>query len=597
MALVDSTWYCSSVAYAAVTARPQNTSVAAGVVRRQFTAPAVNSERCFICIIAGTTGNVTDATWVLTRGAKTVDGTATWQECTGQPAVNGDLASTATWAQVKAATPAVLGQIIKRSSGASYQICTTAGAMSASEPAFSDTAGTITTDTTAVWTSLGPVGNFPAWGAPHARLANACAATWGAAGNKFYIADNHAETQATNLTLTSPATATAPTFGVCVDRTAALPPVEANYNTGAAIATTGATTLSITGLTTGTCYYQGLSFSAGDGSGSSSILALGTTTPLTSVYKNCKFILGNSNAASLITLGINTGTCDLVMDNCALQFAATGQTARLYGGNIQWRNTASPFLGATLPTVLFTTSGSPQSTSLVCRGVDFSAFSGQLLSNNPSYPPLVFEDCKFNASMTRYGTTTQGYGTTPVITVRCDSGATNYKSTRDEYAGTQTTETSVTRVGGATDGTTPSSDKIVTNAQAALLTPYRMLPLAIWNEVTGADVTVTVYGTVNSASLPNNDELWMDVQYLGSSGSPIASFKTTCKSHPLAANAAVSSDGSTWNGGGSGAGWSPFKLVATLTSPQPAMKGFIYINVRAAKVSTTYYIDPLPALT
>jgi hypothetical protein len=94
-----------------------------------------------------------------------------------------------------------------------------------------------------------------------------------------------------------------------------------------------------------------------------------------------------------------------------------------------------------------------------------------------------------------------------------------------------------------------------------------------------------------------NDEIWMDVQYLGDSGSPLASFKSTSKSHPLATGAAVASDGSTWNGGGSGAGWTPFKLVATLTAPQPQQKGYIYVNVRAAKASTIYYIDPVPMLS
>lgn len=598
MALVDTTWYCSSVAYAAVTARPQNTAVAAGVVRRQFTAPAVNSERCFVCIVAGTTANVTDATWALTRGSKTTDGTSTWQECTGQPAVNGDLTSTATWAQAKAVTPAVLGQIIKRSNNASYQICTTAGAMSASEPAFSDTAGVTTTDTTAVWTSLGPVSNFPAWGAPHARLANAYATNWGAAGHRFYLADNHAETQATAMALTSPATAAAgPTYAICVDRTAALPPVEANYNTGASISTT--TTGSITFGSGGAItnhYYQGITFTAGD---STNAAAINFSSSGNYSFKNCAFVVRGTSSSGLIILGPSLGTNpnNVFWDNCTVQFAAVGQSISVRNIVFEWRNTPSAIAGATLPTVLFTTqsSGVPLMT---CRGVDFSAFSGLLLQNNTqASPPWVFEDCKFHASMTKYGTSTSGYWSQPVITVRCDSGATNYKATRDEYAGAQSTETSITRVGGATDGTTPQSEKIVTNAQATLLTPFRMLPLAIWNETTGADVTVTVYGTINAASLPNNDEIWMDVQYLGSSGSPVASFKSTAKSHPLATGANVSSDGSAWNGGGSGAGWSPFKLVATLTSPQPQMKGFIYINVRAAKASATYYIEPLPTLS
>ena len=195
MAFYDTTWYVSSVAAAAVAARPQNTAVAAGALVRQFTAPAVNSERCFMCIVAGTTANVADATWVLTRGAKTTDGTATWQECTGASAVNGDLISTPTWAAAKAiATAVTLGAIIQRNNGASYWICSTAGNTGASEPAWSNnTAGTTQTDSTVTWTCLGVVGNFPAWGDPHARLANAYATNWGVTGNKFWVRNNRAD--------------------------------------------------------------------------------------------------------------------------------------------------------------------------------------------------------------------------------------------------------------------------------------------------------------------------------------------------------------------------------------------------------------------
>ena len=65
----------------------------------------------------------------------------------------------------------------------------------------------------------------------------------------------------------------------------------------------------------------------------------------------------------------------------------------------------------------------------------------------------------------------------------------------------------------------------------------------------------------------------------------------------LASNAAVASDSSSWNGGGSGAGWTPFKLTATLSSPQPQLAGYLHARVRVAKPSTTYYIDPQVVLS
>jgi hypothetical protein len=597
VAFFNSTWYVSSVKYAAVAQFAATTAYTAGQLIRQLTAPAVNSERVFVCIVAGTSG--TEPSWTITRGAKNTSTTPVFQECTGHPAVNGDVGSTPLSSSVRSLA-VTLGEIIKNNSATHFFICSTAGTPGASEPTYSTTAGATTTDGTCTWTSLGTVGSFSAWGAPHARLANAYASTWGAAGHKFWIADNHAETQSTSMTLTSPATAAGgPTYAICVDRTAALPPTTSNYNSGASISTTTNVGFVSSLLGLAVAYYQGITFNIGDGSGSGATFAV-TATGAYSVYKDCAFVVRNTNAASGFLLGSTTGSnpTKILWDNCTAQFGATGQTITLRTMDFEWKNTPSAIAGATFPTSLFTAfAGS--AAYVVCRGVDFSAFSGQLLANAPATcVPLTFEDCKFHASMTRYGTATAaGYATAPVTTVRCDSGATNYKATRDEYAGTQTIETSITRVGGATDGTTASSDKIVTNAQATFLTPYRMLPLAIWNEATGADVTITIYGTINSASLPLNDEIWMDVQYLGSSGSPVASFKTTAKSHPLATAANVTSDGSSWNGGGSGAGWSPFKLVATLTSPQPQMKGYIYVNVRAGKASTTYYVDPLPVLT
>ena len=101
---------------------------------------------------------------------------------------------------------------------------------------------------------------------------------------------------------------------------------------------------------------------------------------------------------------------------------------------------------------------------------------------------------------------------TTIQLVRCDSSATAYKSARYAYEGTETTETSITRVGGAVDPTGQAqSRKIVTTANAQWLRPFQAEPYAIWNATTGANVTVTVYGTINAGAVPNNDDIWMEV--------------------------------------------------------------------------------------
>jgi hypothetical protein len=182
--------------------------------------------------------------------------------------------------------------------------------------------------------------------------------------------------------------------------------------------------------------------------------------------------------------------------------------------------------------------------------------------------------------------------------VRCDSSGTAYKSARYAYEGTETTETSITRVGGAADPTGQAqARKIVTTANSQWLRPFRAEPYAIWNPRTAANVVVTVCGTVNAGALPNNDDIWLEVEYLGSSLTPLGTIVTTTKSNVLAANAAVASDGSSWNGGGSGVGWSPFKLTATLSSPQPGLAGYIHVRPRVAKPSATFYLDPQVTLS
>jgi hypothetical protein len=553
VAFYDTSWYTnfgngSTTGYYAVTVRPQNTAVAAGVIRRQFTAPAVGSERCFICIVAGTTANTTDATWVLTRGARTTDGTATWQECTGASAVNGDVTNTPTWAQAKAIGTPTLGAIIKRNNGASYWIASTAGTLGASEPSWpNDTAGTTQADGTTTWTCLGVIGNFTGGQAPHARLGNAGATTWFVANNTIYVGDNHAESQATAIAIAPTGTNTSVSKIVCHNHSGPYPPTANDLKTTATVSTTAAANLTLTPV--GVLYVYGVTFAAAVGASAGVgfiILALGNTY---CSFDNCVFKLANT-AASANTIQINTTAAGVVVwNNCTVSFGHVQNYIEAGVVNFSWQNTG-PILasGSAIPTGLLAASANGRLMSIVLEALDLSQLTGSLdrQTVGQEMGNWLLKDCKLNASMTI--PTPLAFGQT-VQLVRSDSSGTGYKSARYQYEGTETTETSITRVGGASDPTGQAqSRKIVTTANSQWLRPFRAEPYAIWNSTTGANVTVTVCGTVNAGALPNNDDIWLEVEYLGSSASPLGTMITTTKANLLAANATVASDGSTWNG-------------------------------------------------
>lgn len=592
MAFYDTCWYCNSVGYAAVTVRPQNAAVAAGMLRRQFTAPAVNSERVFVCIIAGTTANVTDATWVLTRGAKTVDGTATWQECTGASAVNGDLTNTATWTQAKAIGVPTLGAVIQRNNGASYWICSTAGTMGASEPAWANnTAGTTQADGTTTWTCLGVVGNFTGGQAPHARLANACTSTWFAVGNTVFVGNNHAETQATAITI-SPAM-NAATVGkiLCHNSAGSYPPATGNQTTGATVSVTAAVNITF-GPGNGAMYVSGITFQAGVGVSSGVSQIIFTSVNAYYFFDSCAFKIPNtSGSVSTVQLG-TTNAGVIIWNNCTVTFGNVAQYIDVGNSMFVWQNTGQVLVGGVVPTIFMQASANARLSNVILEAIDLSQITTTLTPalSAISMSNWLIKDCKFNAS-TAIGTPFN-FGQT-IQLVRCSSSAVGYTSSRYQYEGIETTETSITRVGGSVDPAGQAqSRKIVTTANAQWPRPFRAEPYAIWNSVTGANVIVTVYGTINAGAVPNNDDIWITVVYLGSSLTPAGSFARTNKANILAVGTPLASDVSVWNGGGSGAGWSPFKLTTTLSSPQPGMAGYIHVRVRAAKPSTTFYIDP-----
>lgn len=591
-------WYVNSVAWTAVTAWATGTVKAIGALVRQSAAPSVGNERVFLCLVAGTTHASTEPTWVVTKGATTTDNTVTWIEVTGQAAMNGSLTYTSGWTAgpggvgtgVKGQAVAQ-GYIIARDSGASYQICTTAGtAGSGSEPSFSNTAGTTTADNTITWTSLGVVGGYTtAFGGPHARIANAFAATWGAAGDIFWEGDNHAETQTTAMTNTSPGTNALPCYIYCVDHTKTSP-ATGDLLATATVTTTGNSAMSISGFH----YWYGTIFSAGSGAVSAA-LNVGTGATYWQRYDSCSFRkLGTSGSTSAINIGQSSANAQSLIEwnNCTVQFGSTGDSMALTRCQFTWKGTSSAILGAAFPTTFMQTSNNVFG-MMTFDGVDLSALgSGKtLIALSTQALFLLLAGCKLGASVTIASSPTAHTGGKCDL-VNCDSGTVTSRQERYWYQGTQVIETTDVRTGGASDGTTPISWKITSTANSTWTSPYQAFPIAIWNSTAGSSVTATVE-IMNDGTTLNNDDIWMEVQYFGSASSTLVSFANDTKANNLATGSALTTSVASWTTSGIS---SPVtqKMAVTFT---PQLAGYIYATVYVAKVSKVIYVDPLITLS
>lgn len=408
----------------------------------------------------------------------------------------------------------------------------------------------------------------------------AAATTSKAAGDVFYVADDHAETQASAMTITSPGTAASPCYIYCVNRGGSVPPVSADLRTTATITTTGANAMT---LTLAFSYVYGITFSAGSGAVNSA-LAISSGSVCHIVYDSCVLKkAGTTASAAALSSGASGSQVAVVLRNTVLSFGAAGDSLTVSSGTLRWYATASALSGTTPTTGLFQITGG---SVIDVDGVDLSSMGSgsNLIRAQTSASSVVIRNCKLGASVAVAAATAPSSNSpsASVQLVRCDSGDTNYRSEKYMTTGTLTTETTIVRTGGASNGTTTISWNVTTAASPEIITPFECFPISIWNETVGSSVTVTV--ECRGGAVPNNDEVWMDVEYLGTSGFPIASFATTTKDDLLASGSACTSSSETWGGS-----TSSFKLTKAVT---PQEKGPITVYVKVAKASSTFYIDP-----
>ena len=474
------------------------------------------------------------------------------------------------------------------------------------------------------------------------------------AGDRFWIADDHFETQASALTITAKGTTAAPNYVYCVDHTVASPGVadlrSDPYNTNfaaltcAKIQTTGASNITLTGC----CYCYGVVFSAGSGA-VTSIIQFNDTW----ILENCSLrkaattfsntaIYFNVNGAILINTTISLGN---LTDK--IQWAS----------GLTWKNTrqGTAFIGSIIPTTgPFQATGGGVNGPLILSGLDLSNLQTTLFSSFGGPATILVENCLLHSSMNTLVTTMSARWINVYLT-DCDFTGTNYRQMQTTTFGALTTNTTVARTGGNSDDLgTLVSWQIVTNANTKWLLPFVTLPMVINNTRIGSDVVVRVYGIAVTAAIPATDDVWIDVLYHGSATSPLASMKSSGRATPLTTGTALSADTSAWDtqatlrpttataltlgaaikvasnpgrvffvatagtttSSAEPAGYASavdgssvtdgtavlragyrFSMSVTLTSPTPQTEAALKITASVARASTTFYIDPRPVLS
>ena len=436
-----------------------------------------------------------------------------------------------------------------------------------------------------VYSGAAGANNGSSWADAFTTLTTAFATE--AAGDTLYIAHDHSESTAGVLTLTSSGTGAAPTKVICVNRAGSVPPVSADRRTTAQVATSANNSITFNGVV----HYDGIIFVAGNSTGAANIQLSGTNAMLR--FDNCSLRCGSSGVTSRILVGGTTGgaNTNVELNNTTISFSHASQSMQI-AGLLKWRNTLAALLG-TISTELIIPSTSGPGGYVECIGVDFSAAgSGKTIVGtagaNSTSVTFIFLDCKLNASVTK-SEVPFALGENQVDFIRTGASGVNYTVHRHRYSGLLIEEITIVRIGGASDGTTPIAWKIDTTANCSYSMPFECPPIAIWNDTTGASVTATVEGIWGGGAVPNDDEIWLDVEYLGDNSSPQGSFVNDGKADLLTAAAGQTASSETWGGS-----TTKFKLAVTFT---PQQKGWIYARVKCAKASSTFYVDPLVTLT
>lgn len=471
--------------------------------------------------------------------------------------------------------------------------CTTAGTSGAVEPAW-PTSGTRTDGPdTLVWTVRNP--NDGNWDNASCILHYVLNHSACAAGDSVYVHDAHNETtdMGNNYTIKGSITSNNPVKIFCVDKT------DDSLSEGAIVYNSSVTYA----LTFNNFFYSyGITFKSAT-----------NFIVYDPAYNGCHVVLEGSGVTTLLyfadaapgrvlSVGYGTPQAAAILEivNGSIFFAANhflqtlGKSRFIWkGGSVISTGALTHLLNAAV-TVNYTL---VWNLDFLISGVDLSdvgngADTAALVDVSNGYIiNVLFERCKLPSDA--------GFslvkGTWPLKQGRvryhhCSSENRTYDFHDDCYEGTIEDETTIVRSGGASDGVTPRSNKMISSAKVldnihSLESP----PITAWtNSIT--EKTFSVECLIDSATNLQNDDVWMEFEYPVDNSSGLGGFaRDKCAMLAAPADKAAGVGSGSWATGGMG-NPNSFKCSVTVTPGKP---GPITARICVAKANCTIYYDPI----
>ena len=405
-------------------------------------------------------------------------------------------------------------------------------------------------------------------------------------GEKIYVAQGHSEEIASNVTHTFPGTYADPNILISVDDTGdPEPPTAGDYlpATSVQIGTTSNNNLVINGVVRcyGIYWQAGKQFSLAPTVDDEFYLEDGTLDLI-------------KNDGVLIT-GANDGRSEVILKNSDIKFSTSGS-----GREWRSRTTLFDWRGGTLtvtgtePSVLINPSS--RTTSMRFAGVDLSDYAGSFIdSSDLGIMRLELHHCLLNSSFALQDGALSN-GSSQLLMSGCDDTTGNklYRMEYETFYGTVQEDAAIfVTIGGASDGTTPISWKMDTNANATeFFEPLISPPIILWLDTTVEQVlTVQCNWDEVSTNPIQNDEIWLEVEFLSASGDTESDIKSDGLANPLEAPVNQTTATTLWDGDGGFSDQEAFTLDVTITPGRVGLAiGRVHMGGRAG--AATIYVDP-----